>query len=168
MKGGLPLQQESECLSEDSGQTVQVCQPVLINLVSRRQTEDLQEAAKMVIQRSGLLNSAFKHFCEGQVCCSNEANGELHTVTERQKQVIRQIEASGNKVVWHIIEGVYSFPNGNKHLETYLLVGHDLPYPRRLNDTLLVYNYTLYPASGAHNYGDAIVAEKQGKLKRIA
>lgn len=162
------MQQASDNLSEDSSQTVQVCPSVLISLVTHGQTRNLREAAKSVIQHSGLLAEAFDRFCDGQVCCSNETNGQLLAVTEHQKQVIRQIEASGDKIVWHIIDGVYNFPSGKKHMETYLLVGRGLPCPRRLNDTLLVYNYTLYPASGIHNYGDAIVTAKQGRLKRIA
>lgn len=162
------MQQASENLSEDSSQTIQGCPSVLIDLVTHGQTNDLNETAKAVIQRSGLLHSAYEHFCHGQVCCSDETSGHLLPVTERQKQVIQQIEAPGDKIVWHIIDGVYNFPGGKKHLETYLLLGRGLPYPRRLNDSLLVYNYTLYPANGVHNYGDAIVTETQGRLKRIA
>lgn len=162
------MQQACENLSEDSSQTVQICPSVLINLLPHGQIDDLHEAANMVIQRSGLLHGAFECFCNGQVCCSNETSGQLLTVTEHQKRVIQQIEASGDKIVWHVIDGIYNFPSGKKHMETYLLVGRGLPCPRRLNNTLLVYNYTLYPAEGIHNYGDAIVTEKQGRLKRIA
>ena len=128
----------------------------------------LNQIAELYILESGLDEQILEKFRHGQLMCSTEPNGKLEPASEDQMKTVNKIEESGDQRVWHIISGLYQFPQGYKQITTYLIASTELFRLRWAGKTLLSRNCTVFAETETYNFGDAIVVKSGEGLHRVA
>lgn len=127
----------------------------------------MHQFAEQLITETGMLTVLLK-FKEGIILRSDEISGTLKEIDEDQRQKIQEIERDGRRKVWHVIDGVYHFPQGDRRILTYLIVRNDATNLRRAGKSVLSHDYSWFCDTGEGNYGDAIIQKRGQGLYRVA
>lgn len=130
--------------------------------------DEICQFAQQLILESGLDDSVLHNFKKGDIMISDETNGILAEVNDQQYQKIKEIENDGMRKVWHIIDGVYHFPQGDRRVITYLIARKDSTNIRRAGECLLSHDYSWFCDTQKGDFGDSIVKLQGSRLHREA
>lgn len=130
--------------------------------------DEISQFAEQLIIETGMELSVLRKFREGSVMLSDEKTGTITDADENQYQKIREIERDGTKKVWHIIDGVYKFPQGERRLLTYLIVRQGSTTLRRAGKCVLSHEYSWFCDTQSGQCGDAIIQKHGQGLRRVA
>ncbi len=130
--------------------------------------DEICQFAQQLIIESGLTEDVLLKFKNGEVMLSDESKGVLLKADAQQCQKICEIESDGLRKVWHIIDGVYRFPQGDRRVITYLLARKDSTSLRKAGECLLSHDYSWFCDTQQGSYGDAILKHNGSGLHRIA
>lgn len=130
--------------------------------------DEISQFAEQLITETGMASSVLQSFRKGTVMQSNELAGTVEEAAGCQLARISEIERDGVHKVWHIIKGRYRFPQGERNVETYLVVRRDSTNLRRAGSCVLSHDYTWFCDTKEGNYGDAIIQKNGDILHRIA
>lgn len=130
--------------------------------------DEISQFAEQLITETGMDPYVLFKFKEGTIMRSEESSGLLIEADEAQQQKIREIECDGYHRVWHIIDGVYRFPQGERRVITYLIVRKDATNLRRAGSSVLSHDYSWFCDTQQGSYGDSIIQKCGRGLHRVA